>query len=403
MNRDRRQTRYVFRPPRYSRFWAPLLVRLSDAFCLRHQYRVVETRVRSGAESLAALHRQGHGLLLAANHSDHADPHVMLHVGRRLGVPLHFVAAREVFERNRGVNGLLLPRVGAFSIDREGADIGAIKESIRILTEGRFPLVIFPEGEVYHLNEQLTPLNDGTAAIALRAARGLSREGNPRRVFIVPAALRYTYLDDVGGALLHTMTRLERHILWRPQTSLTLIERVFRFGEALLGLMEMEYLGYTQTGPLAERLQRFREALIAAAETHCLGRAMAGPHPERVRHLRGRLRAILLADPPPPPATVREVYEELDRLFFAVQLYSYPPDYLAANASPDRLAETLLKFEEDVFGYADIKGRRRAEVTLGKPLDVTALLDRYAADPKECVRALTEDLARGIRGGLGPA
>ena len=52
----------------------------------------------------------------------------------------------------------LLPRIGAFPIDREGADLRAFKAGVEILARGRQPLVIFPEGEVYHVYDRLTPL-----------------------------------------------------------------------------------------------------------------------------------------------------------------------------------------------------------------------------------------------------
>jgi len=39
----------------------------------------------------------------------------------------------------------------------------------------------------------------------------------------------------------------------------------------------------------------------------------------------------------------------MDDLFFVIQLYSYPGDYVAERPVIERIAETLDKFEEDVL------------------------------------------------------
>ena len=39
----------------------------------------------------------------------------------------------------------------------------------------------------------------------------------------------------------------------------------------------------------------------------------------------------------------------MEDLFFVIQLYSYPGDYVAEKPSIERIAETLDKFEEDVL------------------------------------------------------
>ena len=58
----------------------------------------------------------------------------------------------------------------------------------------------------------------------------------------------------------------------------------------------------------------------------------------------------------------RRCEEELEDVFFVVQLYSYPGNYVAQKATVERMAETLDKFEEDVLGRstATIRGTRRA-------------------------------------------
>jgi hypothetical protein len=59
----------------------------------------------------------------------------------------------------------------------------------------------------------------------------------------------------------------------------------------------------------------------------------------------------------------------LDDLHLVLQLYSYPGDYVSTKPSVERMAETVEKFEEDLLGAATPKGKRRATVKLGEPLD----------------------------------
>ena len=69
-----------------------------------------------------------------------------------------------------------------------------------ILQKKREPLVIFPEGEIYHCNDRVTPFREGAAAIAVTAARKAKRP-----IVCVPCAITYRYIEDPTEILLETM------------------------------------------------------------------------------------------------------------------------------------------------------------------------------------------------------
>lgn len=163
MNLLRPQSPYRFMPPKYSPAFRPFLHLLTN-LSLRYEFKVGEVLI-SGLEKLASLAREGHSVLVAPNHADHADPGLMVTAARKGGFAFHFMAAREGFERHR-IHQWVLQKSGAFSINREGGDLASIKMAIKVLQEGRFPLVIFPEGEIYHHMESLDELNEGVASIA---------------------------------------------------------------------------------------------------------------------------------------------------------------------------------------------------------------------------------------------
>jgi len=212
--------------------------------------------------------------------------------------------------------------------------------------------------------------------------------------------MHYTYTEDISPLFGPAMDRLEAFLHWGPQEELTIVDRIYKFGDALLGLKEQEYLGRRLEGDLMERLALFRRTIVEDSEVRHFGAVGEGHHPERVRRLRGKIRSLLLAEETPDAARVAQLNRDLDRLHFAVQLYSYPGTYLREKPSVDRIAETILKFEEDVFGSAEPKGRRRVEVTFCEPIMVSDRLADYADDAKGTVRQVTGETAEAIRGAL---
>ena len=64
---------------------------------------------------------------------------------------------------------------------------------------------------------------------------------------------------------------------------------------------------------------------------------------------------------------------EMEDLFFVVQLFSYPGNYVSEKPTMERLAETLDKFEEDVFRVSlpGVRGARRVVVRFGDPIEVS--------------------------------
>jgi hypothetical protein len=90
----------------------------------------------------------------------------------------------------------------------------------------------------------------------------------------------------------------------------------------------------------------------------------------------------------------QSLYEDLEDLFFVVQLYSYPGNYVSQQPSVERIAETLDKFEEDLLGAktATIRGARKAIVTFGEPIAV----EPHGAK-KTTTAALTEMLETRVQ------
>ena len=115
------------------------------------------------------------GVLILSNHQSFVDPPL---VGCGLPRACHFMARDSLF-RNP-VFGRIISAVNAFPVQRGSADIGAIKEALRRLKQGKI-LIMFPEG-TRTPDGHIGPLLPGLAAIAQKA-----------RVPIVPALVDGVY------------------------------------------------------------------------------------------------------------------------------------------------------------------------------------------------------------------
>ncbi|HWE38107.1 MAG TPA: 1-acyl-sn-glycerol-3-phosphate acyltransferase [Isosphaeraceae bacterium] len=395
------QLPYAFRPPRV----VPLLVRLARPIIrrkLRREQLVHEVEAQ-GAEPLREPLEKGDGLLIAPNHADNADGGVMFLAAGVVGRPFCYMVAYQLFN---GLSRYELPWLGAFPVDREGSDLRAFKAGVEVLASGRCPLVVFPEGEVYHTADRLTPLRDGAAALAIAAAR--RRAEGKGTVRIVPTAIKYRFLDghDPTPPLRALMDELEGRFTWWPRTDRDLVARIYGFAEAMLALKELEYLGEVRRGPIPERLRALRSTILDRIEGLRLGRHGDGPVPGRVKELRHACLEAL-ADPATTPEGAAALRRDLNDLFVVVQLYSYPGDYVAECPTAERVSETLLKFRQDVFNTTEMaapRTPRRAIVRFGAPIDVAPSL-AGPSRPRAAASALTAELEHGIQSlldALGP-
>jgi 1-acyl-sn-glycerol-3-phosphate acyltransferase len=382
-------------PPRPSRFWNAALGPLRR-FYLRRYYGIAEVAVE-GLDRLEQGIGPADGVLLAPNHSHDSDPHVMMEVGRRARRRFGFMAAWQIFRGHRGIDGWVLQRMGAFSVDREGCDRRAIRQAVEYLSSGH-ALVVFPEGEIYHLNDHLTPLLEGVAFMALTAQRDLEKSQSPGRVWVVPAAIRYRYLDDVTPQLEAAVAALEERLFWKPRPGSALHERILQVGELLVTIKEKEKLGRSceGEGDLPARIARLTGALLERLEKEHLKKSPAAETvPLRVKALRRHLLAAW-ADEAADPAARQQARAALDDVQLVLQLYSYPGDYVTEKPSVERMAETVEKFEEDMYGAARPKGRRRARVRLGEPIDLKEVAAARARTAAHDVTARLEEAIQGL-------
>ncbi|WP_352417878.1 lysophospholipid acyltransferase family protein [Proteiniborus sp.] len=100
-------------------------------------------------------------IIICSNHVSMLDPiTVAISVPRRI----YFMAKKELFKNK--IFGKLLDKLGAFPVDREGADLSAIRNSLKIL-KSEEALGIFPEG-TRSKKEEIDNAKPGIAMISIK-------------------------------------------------------------------------------------------------------------------------------------------------------------------------------------------------------------------------------------------
>jgi len=370
----------------------PALVRYLRPFRVRQQkrqIRISDVKVHDSDIVRDRLER-GEGIMIMPNHSSHADPYVIYSAADQIGTALHVMATWHVFHDKSWLARWLLTKHGCFSVDREANDIGAFRLATGLLQNQPEPLVIFPEGEIYHCNDRVTPFREGAAAIAVAAARK-----SKRPITCIPCAITYRYIDDPTDSLLATMSELEASIFWRPKPEASLDQRIYDFAEALLVVKELEYLKQAGTGRLPDRIATLRQHILAAVEARNEIEGADKSIPERVKAARKTIMEKIQQKDLEPAAQQRHE-DDMEDLFLVVQSFSYPGDYVVDHPTTERMAETIDKFEEDVLKKttATIKARREVEVRFGEPVDVSS--DRKVKSQTATITATIEQRVQAM-------
>ncbi len=102
--------------------------------------------------------------IIASNHTSNLDAVLLaVHTWEKK----FYLAKKELFKNK--LFGSFLKSVGAIEIDRQSTDVGAIKNCMRVLKNGK-KLVIFPEGTRNHNDDmQLGQVKHGVSMFAIKA------------------------------------------------------------------------------------------------------------------------------------------------------------------------------------------------------------------------------------------
>lgn len=358
---------YEFIPPHRGTMWAWFFRHFLKGY-LRRNDGITETECR-GTERLRRSLDAGQGIILAPNHCRPSDPMAMGLLNQEMKINLFTMASWHVFKSD-WLTRFVIRRLGAFSVYREGMDRQALNCAIEILEHATRPLVIYPEGVITRANDRLGVLMDGTAFIARTAAKRRAKQNPPGQVVIHPVAMRYQFLGDLETTLAPVLSDIETRLSWRPQRHLSLIDRIRKLGTALLTLKEVEYVGQPQSGSIYKRLENLINKLLVPLEREWLN----GNHTEdvvaRVKALRTAILPDMIKNELPHEERERR-WRQLEDVYLAQALSLYPRNYVLPSSPPERLLETVERFEEDLTDAARIHGPMKLIIEVGEAIEVS--------------------------------
>jgi hypothetical protein len=277
-------------------------------------------------------------------------------------------------------------------------DRQALQAAVLILQQARRPLIVFPEGVITRTNDRLVALMEGTSFIARSAAKRRAEAQPAGQVVIHPVAIRYFFHGDLERALHAVLDDIERRLSWQPQRTLGLYERIYRVGETLLCLKELEYLGQPQSGPVFDRVERLIDHVLVPLEAEWLDGHREKTVVARVK----KLRTAILPDIVQGHITDQERerrWRQLADMYLVQQMSHYPPEYIKSSQTPERMLETVERFEEDLTDVCRVHAPLAATVQVGEAIPVPPARDRGAQeDPimaaiEASLRSMLEELA----------
>ena len=207
----------------------------------------------------------GAGLLLASNHADETDFKACLELSRRCNRRFLYMMNQEAFDERYGIAGWWLQRLGAFSVERGGQNDQAKRYAIEVVKRAEEMLVIFPEGEIYYLNDLVQPFKSGVVDIGMQAVIESQLTQPDWTAYLVPMAIKYRYRQPIRPILERRTRLMEQRLSQRIQTD-SLPRRLALIVAELLHRQELIHRLKPDPDHLAELSERVQEVRRAVLE-----------------------------------------------------------------------------------------------------------------------------------------
>ena len=393
-------------------------------------------------------------LILAFRHCEVDDPLSGLHllsrgiprIARQQGIALqspihsHFMYDRGMTIWAGDWLGWLFARIGGVPVHRgKTLDLQAIKQTRELLVNGKFPLVVAPEGATNGHSEIVSPLEPGVAQLAFWCVEDLAKANRIEQVIVVPINIQYRYPNPQWSKLDRLLSQLEADC-GLPKQAIDIANtkkpeelyypRLLRLGEYLILEMEQFYrcfyhchtadLSQDAVSPeenLTVRLQTLLDLSLQTGESY-FGLKKKGNIVERCRRLeeagwnyiyrqeKTKLKNLSpvkqgLADWIAAEAELRMLHMRLAESFVAVT-----GTYIREKPNFDRFAETSLILFDAIARIKGNKNPRRprlgwrtSTVTIGKPINVSDRAATYRQNrqgAKQTVAQLTQNVQTAL-------
>lgn len=345
----------------------------------------------------------GCGVLLLSNHADENDFKVCVEVSRRCNRRFFYMMNREAFDEVSGLAGWLFQRLGAFSVERGGDTAKSKRYAVDVVAGGRDVLVVFPEGEIYYLNDTVQHFKSGAIDVAMQALTQKRERDAAWSVFVVPMAIKYHYRHSIADILERRVQQLEKKLSYFAKKQ-ALKERIGAIVAEVLHRKEIMLklsAGSERLSELSDRVKDVQKSLLHELEDRY---GQAAPDEgaaaiDRSWRLSSHLRQLVVQAKNRTSLVMNRLRSDLSELKHIAEMDSWQPHYIADNPSEDRLAEMVLKLEREVCGVKRPLqvAPRSAFVRIAKPIDLGVFLQDYEQDPRKTRRVVTEQMHETIQ------
>ena len=389
---------YQFLPPKPNRLVMTLAQMITPSIILPGKnHRLDATEITGTELFFEARRHKGARFVFLPNHPTHSDPQVMSEVFRQLKTRVSFMAAYDVFLRSN-FSAWCMQRMGCFSVDREGSDRASMKQALSILKEGARSLVIFPEGNVYLMNDFVTPFLDGPAFIGQKAQKEL---GDELPILAIPVSIKVTHLTDARPGVNDLLRHLAGEVGSECDFSTDTVTEMKRLG--LLALRKVmtsmdRSLPQDAGDDLVATLRSTAGEVIAKLEVELeLAPKEGDGLIDRIRRIRRTVHSLRIAEESHlSDSKARTLAAEA---MLAYRLLTYPGTYLEENPSLDRMSETVEKILEDLRSAPVLPfAPRRAMVIFGEPIDLAE--ERRKESGRGLVASLTQRFEEQVQSGI---
>lgn len=389
---------FEFRPPRNN----PLVTWLAHKFAPHYLNSVGVTKLDVSDRDLARLQaHQNSRAILVSNHPSF-EPVVLFHLTGLVSKEINIMSARELFNKS-WLHNLILPLLGAYSVNRGVNDTQSFKQTRNIITEGKRWLVVFPGGQDHYMSDLLMPFQPGIVRLAFWALDALKDDGPPP-VHCIPIAIRYHFTEDMSAEINASLDRLESSLnLYAAGDATTPYDRLLRIAQRLIEDNEGYYkIPPDVTIPLQERIDRLRNLVIER-----VANGMGIEVPPEDLPLRDRIRTLLNALDMIRPPDIEERSDYVKNLVargesYAAELHAelyrvltfvgVSGSYVATRPTAERFCDVLSRLEYEITGEERNFGPKCAKVLVGQPLDLAEHYNEYVANRREVPEQINRQL-----------
>lgn len=376
-------------PNRISTALVPLAKALLPIyFYFRHPEMKIRI-VGNGLEKLTDL--QDARVIICPNHTRNEDADIMFALSKMCGQDFYFLTAQEVIFGG-GILQRLLQYVGCLPVSRGRSNVEVLENAQNLMLFKGRKMVVFPEGEISHLNDIQLPFKVGAFRIAMSTVCELRDRDNCDPVYILPLAIKYTFVADIQKSLTARISRLEARLELTPgsRSGLSLLRRICKISEILLSKVEREYqLEPEKEDTVYSRITTVKMSILALTasrldvpvpqETSILEQAhqLQAEYFEQLLALQESAHLLSAEELIAKEKRLAAAEQDLKKV---VNFVGVADSYLEGRCSQERYAEIVSLLEEELFGCAKSKDRQLILIDVGEPIDVAQYYDEYKID-----------------------